>query len=297
VKIVDADGQASSKMIQVDDLRLPSISFPKNGDIVYAKNFLPLGQFDVDFTEFRIKSGDQDIYLGDLSQIPKNLKNSEYSISARVKRGEQISDWTQPINFLMVQTILPQVENEDKLVFFNKAFINWKKSIPAIHKLLIRETNGKDVVNLTTNLENYLFETQRSGPFSWLIEPLFNDSKEKGVWRNFYFINPQSFLIGPEDRKVFISDEITQKVEFVWTKIPSDVSNLSLEIRAKEFKKIIDVTGLNQYELDLPVLKNYRWKILFHQAKMVSETPELTFKIEAPPPLDSIRSEEIIIKD
>jgi hypothetical protein len=297
VKIVDADGQESSKMIQVDDLRLPSISFPKNGDVVYAKNFLPLGQFDSDFTEFRIKSGDQDVYIGNLSQMPKNLKNSEYSLSARVKRGEQFSDWTPPVNFLIVQTILPQVENDEKLVFFNKAAINWKKSIPAIHKLLIRESSGKDLVNVTTNVENYHFETHHSGPYSWLIEPLFNDTKEKGVWRNFYFINPQSFLIGPEDKKVFVSEELTQKVEFAWTKVPSNVLSLSLEIRAKEFKKVIDVTGLNQYDLDLPVLKNYRWKILFNHSKMVSETPELSFKIDAPPPLDSIRIEEIVIKD
>ncbi len=297
VKIVDADGQTSSKMIQVEDLRLPWISFPKNGDVVYAKNFVPLGTFDPDFTEFQIKSGDQDVYFGDLGQFPKNLRSSEYSLSARVKRGEQFSDWTHPVNFSIVQTMLPQFENDDKLVFFNKALLKWKKSIPAIHKLLIRESTGKDVVNLTTSVDSYQFETQQSGLFSWLIEPLFNDSKEKGVWRNFYFINPQRFLIGPEDRKIFVSDELTQKVEFAWTKLPSDVSNLSLEIRAKEFKKVIDVTGLNQYELDLPVLKNYRWKILFNHSKMVSETPELSFKIDAPPPLDSIRSEEIVIKD
>jgi hypothetical protein len=297
VKILDAAGQISTKMIQVDDLRLPSISFPKNGDIVYTKNFLPFGKFDTDFTEFRIRSGDQDVYLGNHSQIPRNLKNSQYSLSARVKRGENFSDWTQPVTFLIVQSMLPQVETVEKQVFFNRASLNWKKSIPAIHKLLIRDSSGKENINLTTNVESYHFETPQSGRYSWLVEPLFNDSKEKGVWQNFYFVNPQSFLIGPENRKVFVSDELTQKVEFIWNKIPSDVSNLSLEIRAKEFKKVIDVTGLNQYELDLPVLKNYRWKILFNHSNMISETPELSFKIDAPPPLDSIRSEEILIKD
>ncbi len=297
LRVKDSAGEISTKLISVEDLRIPTISSPREGDIVYAKKFQLLGSFDADFTEIKINSNGKEVFLGDLSRIPKNLENGKTFIQARIKRGGNYSEWSKPLSFEVVQTILPQFFGESDEVFISNANLKWKKTLPVIHKLIIRESNGRDVVNLTTNSDAHLFLAEKSGLYQWTVEPLFNESNEQPVWQNFTLINPKEFLISPSDKAVIVSEDIEENVNFSWINIPKFQLSLFLEVRGKEFKKRVNVTQLKNYNLDLPVLKNYKWKIVFDHKGREVETPESSFYLDAPPPGEAIKSNEIIIKD
>jgi hypothetical protein len=297
LKIKDSAGEISTKLISVEDLRVPIITSPSEGDIVYAKKFQLLGTFDADFTEVRIISNGKEVFLGDFSRMPDSLENGDTSIQARIKRGERYSDWSKALNFQVVQTILPQFSGESGEVFISTANLKWRKTLPVIHKLIIRESNGRDVVTLTTNSDAHLFQAEKSGLYQWAVDPLFNESNEKPVWQNFTFINPKEFLISPFDKAIIVSEEVEENVNFSWIDISQSQLKFFLEIKGKEFKKRVNVSQFKNYNLDLPVLKNYKWKIVFdHKGKEI-ETPESSFYLDAPPPVEAIKSNEILIKD
>jgi len=297
LKIKDAAGEIASRFVTVEDMRVPVITSPRNGDIVYSKNFQPLGSFDSENTEFKIISGESDVYLGSLNQLPKNLADKEYTLSARIKRGQNVSEWSPPIQFQVVQTKLPKLIQSNDTLFFTKASLSWKRTIPALHRIVIRPQNDLEILNITTNSDSYTFSSKNSGKFQWMVEPLFIDANEKSSWQTFQLVNPEEFLLGPEDESVLLSEDLDKNVAFRWKGISSNDLKLQLEIKGKDFRKKIDVTGLNDYELTLPVLRNYKWKMVFLYRDQTYETPEVSFTVDAPPPVEPIKNNEIIIKD
>jgi hypothetical protein len=297
LKIKDFAGEISTKFISVEDLRVPTITSPREGDIVYAKKFQLLGSFDADFTEIKLTSNGREVFFGDFNRMPDILENGKTSIQARIKRGGKYSEWSQLLNFDVVQTVLPQFVGESGEVFISNANLKWRKALPVIHKLIIRESSGREVVSLTTNSETHVFPADKSGLYQWTVEPLFNETNERPVWHNFTLINPIEFLISPSDKSIIVSEEIEENVNFSWIDISKSQLNLFLEIRGKEFKKRFNVSQFKNYNLDLPVLKNYKWKIVVdHKGKEI-ETPEFSFYLDAPPPSEAIKSNEILIKD
>ncbi len=298
LKIEDSLGSSVKKLLTVEDLSVPEIESPKNGDILYTKSFRPNGKYNLEETELELKLNQAVVFRGLQSSIPRNLIPGFYTLSARRKNNTDYGDWSVPVNFQLVETKRPVLENFDESIYFNQVTLRWKRALAGVHLLIIKNEKNEEVIRIPSNEEQFVFTHKKMGKFSWTVTPMNeNQLDEKNEWRGFHLIDTTQLLKEPFDKQRIISESLEEKVTFRWAEFYQRNLEVKLELKDEKNKKIFDVSGESYLELELKNVKNYKWKLILKKDSETIYTPEFTFNLDAPPPVRPISSEEIILKD
>lgn len=298
LKVTGDSGVFATKLLNVIDLRLPELIVPKSGDHLYSKSFRPQGEFDPEQTEFSLTRENNTVFKGLMKSLPTDLPPGNYQISARKASGNVFGDWSSPVSFYLVTSKIPQIDISNGAVFFEKVRLRWKKIMPVPHILTIRNIITKEELKVTLVEESFDYVPKLSGKFSWSVGPLLIDGfNEKVESLAFTFIDLSTFLIEPSDRKQFLTSDLKESIEFKWLPIEDANLSLSLELKNEKRKSYYTVTGEDSFLVELPNVKDYKWRLVFKTIDGEFSTPERSFQIEPPPPAAPIREDEIIFKE
>ena len=295
--IRDSKGQVSTKLLNIVDLSAPQIISPAEGDIVYSKSFMPNSNSDVSETEVSLMRQDEEVFRGQLHKIPQSLKVGHYRISARRVSQSEFGEWSQTTSFQLVDSKRPTLATKDKGVFFDNVNLHWKKKLPVLHLLTIKNGDGTDGVNIMTQDESFSFTPHSTGKYRWSLKPLTEGQEEKIEERHFTIIKMASILKSPEDNEQIISESMREQITFTWDNFLIENVPMSLEVINHDKKWNFEVTGKKKLKLSLDTLEKYKWKLILNSDSDPVSTPKKSFGIAAPAPLPAISGEELIFKD
>lgn len=296
LRISDSNGNSTTKLIQVQDLSAPQITYPSDGDYVYQENFKIRGTFS-EMSEILITSSGNTFFRGPIANCPKVLPEGKYELKIRNSIENQFTEWSSPVSFMAVKSIQPKILSQEEL-YFNKAFLKWKRTIPVVHKLVLRNEDTGEEIYLNIPEEEFIFYPQESGHYSWSIFPLISmNTNEVPQFKNFTYINLKTVQHFPTSNSKVSSDNITENVSFSWFDLSNDQIITVLEIVSEDFSKQIDVTNLYNLDVELKTNQVYRWRLVFKFKDQKATSEFRTFSLIVPQPLSPIRVEEIIIKD
>jgi hypothetical protein len=298
LKIEDSTGSFVTKLLNVVDLSIPEIKAPLNGDFVYLKTFKPSGDFDPNETEFKLSKDNNEVFLGKIQNLPKDLKVGAYELKARRFKLSQVGEWSRPISFTLVDSKRPFIETKNHSIFFDQATLRWKRRLPVLHLLTIKNENTLEEVKFNLVDEQFEFSPRESGQYVWSLRPILETNAEEKIdVGQFSVIMTSHLLQSPQDKEHFISSSLEEEVTLSWASFPSEDVSVSLEIRDQKNKKVYDVTMKDSLTLELNTLQNYRWKLVLKTDSGTASTPTYSFVIDAPPTSAPIKAEDIIFKD
>jgi hypothetical protein len=295
LKILDSKEQVSTKFLTVVDLSVPQVVSPTEGDIIYSKSFMPNINSDMNETEVSLVRQQKEVFRGKLNRMPESLMPGEYQLTARRVKQSEFGEWSPAVSFQLVDSKRPILDTKNQGIFFDQVDLRWKKKLPVLHLLRIKNSNNSDDVKITTQSDSFSFTPQLTGKYSWSLTPLLEGDEEKTEERDFTVIKLSQIQKSPEENEQIVSESMREQITFSWDNFLIEKLPMFLEVSDQGKKWSFEVTGKTYLKLSLDTLEKYKWKLIIGSDSL--STPKKAFEISAPAPMPAISGEELIFKD